>query len=220
MTAAYAVAEPVSAITVAEPQASAGCATLGYARVSTDGQDLTLQMDALRLAGCWRVFTDKASGTLTDRPALGAVLDHLRPGDTLVVWRLDRLGRSLQHLLVVVADLESRKIGFRSLHESVDTTTPSGRLVFHVFAAIAEFERDLIRERTLAGLAAARAQGRLGGRPSVMNPERVQAARAMLAAGQNVAAVARSLKVSRATVYRHIALPDATSEVPPLVGAR
>ena len=127
---------------------------LGYARVSTGDQSPDLQLDALRAAGCYRVFVDTASGALAARPELAKVLDQLRPGDTLVVWKLDRLGRSLRHLIDTVSELERRDVGFKSLRESVDTTTPGGRLVFHLFGALAEFERDLIRERTAAGLAA------------------------------------------------------------------
>ena len=145
---------------------------LGYARVSTTDQRPGLQVDALERAGCYRVFTETASGARADRPVLAQVLDQLRPGDTLIVWKLDRLGRSLRHLVDVVTGLADRGVGFRSLQESIDTTTPGGKLVFHVFAALAEFERDLIRERTSAGLAAARARGRHGGRPSVMTAHR------------------------------------------------
>lgn len=176
---------------------------IGYARVSTTDQDESLQLDALKAAGCEKLFTDKASGKLTERPGLEALLEQLRPGDTVVVWRLDRLGRSLRHLIDVVADLESRGVGFRSLTESIDTTTPGGRLVFHVFGALAEFERALIVERTQAGLAAARARGRVGGRPTVWTPAKLDAARRMYASGEHdVAAIARALGVSRASVYR------------------
>jgi DNA invertase Pin-like site-specific DNA recombinase len=150
---------------------------LGYARVSTTDQHPDLQVDALTQAGCYRVFTDCASGARTDRPQLTAVLDQLRPGDTLLVWKLDRLGRSLRHLVDTVTELADRGVGFRSLQESIDTTTPGGKLVFHVFAALAEFERDLVRERTTAGLAAARARGRIGGRPSVMTADKLAVAR-------------------------------------------
>jgi DNA invertase Pin-like site-specific DNA recombinase len=145
---------------------------LGYARTSTTDQHLDLQIDALTVAGCYRVFTETASGARTDRPTLAQLLDQLRPGDTLVVWKLDRLGRSLRHLVDTVTGLADRGVGFRSLQESIDTTTPGGKLVFHVFAALAEFERDLIRERTTAGLTAARARGRNGGRPPVLDPAR------------------------------------------------
>ena len=178
---------------------------LGYARVSTTDQQPHLQVDALQHAGCYRVFTETASGGRTDRPVLEQVLDQLRPGDTLVVWKLDRLGRSLRHLVDTVTGLAEREIGFRSLQESIDTTTPGGKLVFHVFAALAEFERDLIRERTSAGLAAARARGRRGGRPSVMTAHKVRVAQQMYRSGQyTVAAIATTLGVSRASVYRHL----------------
>jgi DNA invertase Pin-like site-specific DNA recombinase len=187
-------------------------ALLGYARVSTGEQELGLQHDALASVGCARIFSDTASGALDDRPELARVLDHLRAGDTLVVWRLDRLGRSLRHLIDTVAMLAERGVGFRSLQENIDTTTPGGRLVFHVFAALAEFERDLIRERTNAGLAAARARGRKGGRPSVMTPDKLAVAREMYASGEHtVAAIAAVLGVSRASVYRHLAPPASPS---------
>ena len=175
---------------------------MGYARVSTLEQDESLQRDALAAAGCQRIFVDKASGRLESRPALDALLEHLRPGDTVVIWRLDRLGRSLRHLIDIFGALEQRGVTVRSLTENLDTSTPAGRLVFHVFGALAEFERDLIRERTLAGLAAARARGRRGGRPSVWTPEKLHTAAAMYRSGEHVATIARVLGVSRASVYR------------------
>ena len=138
---------------------------VGYARVSTTDQNLDLQKDALRAAGCERLFTDMASGAKAERPGLAQALRECRPGDTLVVWKLDRLGRSLPHLVETVRELLEREVGFKSLQESIDTTTSGGKLIFHLFASLAEFERDLIRERTNAGLAAARARGRRGGRP-------------------------------------------------------
>ena len=138
---------------------------IGYARVSTHEQNLDLQEDALKAAGCKKVYTDKTSGTRAERPGLEKALADVRPGDSLVVWKLDRLGRSLKHLIETVTDLSHRGVGFRSLQEAIDTTTSGGKLIFHVFGALAEFERDIIRERTLAGLAAARARGRTGGRP-------------------------------------------------------
>jgi len=138
---------------------------LGYARVSTAEQNPDLQVDELTAVGCFRVWTDQASGVLDRRPQLEEVLGQLRPGDTLVVWRLDRLGRSLRHLIDTVTRLDERGVGFRSLRESIDTTTAGGRLVFHLFGALAQFEREIIRDRTVAGLAAARARGRVGGRP-------------------------------------------------------
>jgi DNA invertase Pin-like site-specific DNA recombinase len=176
---------------------------VGYARVSTFQQDEALQRDALTAAGCERIFVDKASGALEHRPALDIMLDQLRAGDTVVVWRLDRLGRSLRHLIETFSELENRGVAVRSLTESIDTTTPGGKLVFHVFGALAEFEKDLIRERTLAGLAAARARGRNGGRPTVWTEEKLATAAAMYASGDHdVAAIARVLGVSRASVYR------------------
>jgi len=175
---------------------------LGYARVSTLDQDDALQQDALREAGCDKVFLDQASGALEHRPALDSLLDQARPGDTVVVWRLDRLGRSLRHLIDVVAGLEAREVGLVSLTEAIDTSSPGGRLVFHMFGSMAQFERDLIRERTMAGLAAAKARGRTGGRPSVWTDEKLRTARAMQAQGEDVASIARVLGMSRATVYR------------------
>ena len=141
---------------------------VGYARVSTQDQDLALQLDALQAAGCERVYTEKASGAQRDRPQLQAALDYMRPDDTLVVWKLDRLARSLRQLLDTVEVLHARQIGLRSLTEAIDTSTPGGTLVFHLFGALAEFERSIIRERTRAGLAAARARGRTGGRPPAL----------------------------------------------------
>lgn len=176
---------------------------LGYARVSTLEQNAELQQDALSAAGCWRVFTDHVSGAKEERPELGRVLEQLRDGDTLVVWRLDRLGRSLRHLIDVVAELSERGVGFRSITEQVDTTTSGGRLVFHVFGALAEFERDLIRERTLAGLQAARRRGRMGGRPALMTADKTTTARRMYEQQElTVEQIARALGVSRSTIYR------------------
>ncbi|ABS06165.1 recombinase family protein [Kineococcus radiotolerans] len=178
---------------------------IGYARVSTGDQDAALQQDALVAAGCAQVLTDMASGALTSRPQLEVALQGMGPGDTLVVWRLDRLGRSLRHLLEVVDGLAARGVGFRSLTESIDTTTATGRLVLHLFGALAEFERDLVRERTEAGLAAARSRGRRGGRPTVMTPAKIAAARAMLAGeAHSVRETAEALGVSRATLYRSL----------------
>ncbi len=177
---------------------------LGYARVSTADQDVALQLDGLRRAGCAQVWTDVGSGALVERPELARLLERLLPGDTLVVWRLDRLGRSLRHLVETVTALEARGVGLRSLQESIDTSTSGGKLVFHVFAALAEFERDLIRERTLAGLEAARSRGRTGGRPSKMTPAKLRQAQTMHAAGTGVTEIAAVLGLSRATVYRHL----------------
>ena len=152
---------------------------VGYARVSTTDQTLDLQNDALRHTGCERLFTDTVSGAKADRPGLRAALQACRPGDTVVVWKLDRLGRSLPHLLETVRALDQGGIGLRSLQEQIDTTTSSGKLIFHVFAALAEFERDVIRERTIAGLTAARARRRTGGRPKGVDQKKQKAARAL-----------------------------------------
>src|SRR5215213_2883338 len=179
---------------------------IGYARVSTGEQTLDLQLDALKTSGCGKVYRETASGAKADRSVLEEVLSYLRKGDTLVVWRLDRLGRSLKHLIEVVAALAERGIGFKSLTEQIDTTTPGGKLIFHVFGALAEFERDLIRERTHAGLAAARARGRLGGRPrKLTDPKQLELARSLYAGGQiDVATICRTLGISRATLYRAV----------------
>lgn len=191
------------------PAAAAGGAVgtayrLGYARVSTADQTPASQLDALNTAGCHEVFVDHASGTTTDRPALSRLLERLRPGDTLVVWRLDRLGRSTAHLIDTVTRLGERGIGFCSLTEALDTTTPAGRLLFGIMAALAAFERDLVVERTNAGLAAARARGRVGGRPPTMTPHKLAVARQLLAAGQSKTLVAATIGVSRPTLYEHL----------------
>lgn len=178
---------------------------IGYARISTETQSLLLQEDALKRAGCERIFHDVISGSVDTRKGLSEALAVVRPGDTFVVWRLDRLGRSLRHLIDTVTDLNARSIGFRSVQESIDTNSPGGLLVFHIFGALAEFERELIRERTKAGLAVARSQGRIGGRPMKMTPEMIEIARTLLANPEHgIPAVCRTLGVSRATLYRHI----------------
>ncbi len=166
------------------------------------GQDPQLQLDALTAAGCARIFTESVSGAKTHRRELDAALDYLREGDQLVVWRLDRLGRSLPHLLEVLAQLDGRGVGFRSLTEALDTSTSGGRLVFSVFGAIAQFERELITERTRAGLAAAKAQGRVGGRPPTMTEANVAFARDQRTQGASWNDIAASLRVSRSTVQR------------------
>ena len=178
---------------------------VGYARVSTLGQELDLQKDALREAGCAWFYTDVASGGKAARPGLAEALDYLRAGDTLVVWRLDRLGRSLSHLIEVVSRLDGGGVGFRALQEQVDTTSAGGKLIFHVFGALAEFERELIRERTAAGLKAARARGRVGGRRKRMTPEQVRQA-SLLLANPNcaVAEICRTFGIHRATLYRNV----------------
>jgi DNA invertase Pin-like site-specific DNA recombinase len=177
-------------------------AAVGYARVSTADQDPALQLDALAAAGCAKVFEDRASGARdADRPGLRAALDYAREGDVLVVWKLDRLGRSLPHLIETVAGLERQGVGFRSLTEAIDTTTPGGRLVFHLFAALGQFERDLIRERTRAGLAAAAARGRTGGRRPVVTEEKLRRAQALVAKGLSVRDAAVRLRVGKTALY-------------------
>jgi DNA invertase Pin-like site-specific DNA recombinase len=176
-------------------------ASIGYARVSTQDQDPALQLDALRAAGCVRTFEDRASGARADRPGLRQALDHVRDGDVLVVWKLDRLGRSLPHLIETVSRLEQRGVGFRSITEAIDTTTSSGRLVFHLFGALGQFERDLIRERTRAGLDAAAARGRKGGRRAVVTAEKLERARAIIAKGLTVREAATRLKVGKTALY-------------------
>ena len=180
---------------------------VGYARVSTQDQKPELQLDALRKAGCERIFSDKASGAQRDRPELSAALSYMRDGagDVLVVWKLDRLARSLKQLIETVEDLGTRGIGFRSLTEAIDTTSAGGRLTFHIFGAMAEFERSIIRERTRAGLDAARARGRKGGRPPALSKKDVAAARAMLSDPDiTMEDVAARMKVAPSTLYRHL----------------
>ena len=178
---------------------------IGYARVSTAAQTADRQDIALKAAGCARIYSDKASGKNTDRPELMRCLERLDAGDVLVVVSLDRLSRSLQDLIVIVGELRTRGIGFRSLHEALDTTTPGGRLVFHVFAALAEFIRELIIEGTNEGLRAAKARGVRLGRPPALSPEQVRQARQLLTSPDNsVASIARLLGVSRSTLYKHV----------------
>src|SRR5438034_394626 len=181
---------------------------IGYARISTQDQTLNLQKDALEKIGCTKIFTDTASGTKAERNGLEEALAYVRDGDTLVVWRLDRLGRSLKHLIETITQLNNRNIGFQSITEQIDTTTSGGKLIFHVFGALAEFERDIIRERTQAGLAAARARGRRGGRKftSGLNDARKRAmAQSLYDDPKNsIADICQTLRVSRATLYRYI----------------
>jgi DNA invertase Pin-like site-specific DNA recombinase len=178
---------------------------IGYARVSTDDQKLDLQMDALQNAGCNEIYQDVASGAKVQRTGLDKAVQYIRSGDTLVVWKLDRLGRSLKHLIDVVNDLNSRGVFFKSIRENIDTSNSGGKLTFHLFGALAEFERDIISERTMAGLAAARARGRVGGRPTVMNEQKIKLAKQLMSNPSNNAnEVAKTLGVSRATLYRHL----------------
>lgn len=177
-------------------------AIIGYARVSRTEQSTDLQHDALIAAGCTRIFSDEMSGARADRPGLKQALDYAREGDTLVVWRLDRVGRSVAHLIEVVGDLERRGVALQSLTEQIDTRSPSGKLVFHVFSAIAEFERNLIRERVTAGLEAARKRGRIGGRPKAVDAAKARSIRAMKSQGLTTSEILESAKISRATLFR------------------
>ena len=186
---------------------------IGYARVSTNEQDIRLQLDALKKAGCREkfIFTDKASGARAERPGLEACLKTLAPGDTLLVWRLDRLGRSMPHLVTLVEDLLKNKIAFKSICDgAIDTTTASGELIFNIFSSLAQFEKKLIQERTRAGLKAARARGRKGGRlPIIGTDPKVQTAKRMHKNhGMSISKICKILKISRATFYRYIALPE------------
>ena len=182
---------------------------IGYARVSTHEQTLNLQRDALQQAGCSKLFTDTASGAKTERIGLEEALNYVRKGDTLVVWRLDRLGRSLRDLIATMTMLEARGIGFKSLTENIDTTTSGGKLIFHIFGALAEFERNLIRERTTAGLSAARARGRTGGRPKALTARQLSIAKALYNDKQHsISEICQTLKISRATLYRSIKTGD------------
>ena len=184
---------------------------IGYARVSTVEQTLALQEDALQQLGCEKIFRDVMSGSTTERPGLSEVLAYARSGDVLVVWKLDRLGRSLAHLIQVVQQLHTEGIGFRSLQENMDTTTSGGQLIFHIFGALAEFERSLIRERTTAGLAAARARGRIGGRPPRLSADQIRMAQRQLQDPDlTMTEVAHAFHVSRTTLYR--ALKKAAQE--------
>lgn len=177
-------------------------AIIGYARISTSDQSTDLQRDALLAAGCSRIFSDEMSGARADRPGLKQALDYVREGDTLAVWRLDRVGRSVAHLIEVVGELERRGVALQSLTEQIDTSSPSGKLVFHVFSAIAEFERNLIRERVTAGLEAARKRGRIGGRPKVVDAAKARSIRAMRAQGMTTTEILESAQISRATLFR------------------
>src|SRR5258706_6270048 len=181
---------------------------IGYARVSTQDQALNLQKDALEKIGCTKIFTDMFSGATTERHGLDEALAYVREGDTLVVWRLDRLGRSLKHLIETITALNNRKIGFKSITENIDTTTSGGKLIFHIFGALAEFERDIIKERTQAGLQAARARGRKGGRPkakTLNTAKKVALAQSLYDDKNNtIEVICKTLNISRATLYRYI----------------
>lgn len=185
---------------------------VGYARVSTQDQKPQLQLDALEVLGCEKIFVEKASGAQRDRPELQAAINYMRSGDTLVVWKLDRLARSMKQLIETVEGLDNRGVGFRSITEAIDTTTAGGKLVFHIFGALAEFERSIIRERTRAGLDAARARGKTGGRPPKLTEADIRAAKAMFQdTSITVTDIARQLRVSPATLYRHFPAARSTT---------
>lgn len=194
---------------ISPPTMAATMAMIGYARVSTQDQNLSLQLDALQAAGCKPIYEDRASGAKANRPGLAAAIAYVRDEDVLVVWKLDRLGRSLTHLIDTVTALEARGVGLRSLTEAIDTTTPGGRLIFHVFGALGQFERDLIRERTRAGIAAAAARGRKGGRKPSMTDEKLRRAAALLELGLTVREAATRLKVGKTALYAALAPPAA-----------
>jgi DNA invertase Pin-like site-specific DNA recombinase len=178
---------------------------IGYARVSTTDQTLNLQTDALEKAGCQKIFTDVISGAKAERKGLDEALNYLREGDILVVWKLDRLGRSLRDLIEIITVLHNRKIGFKSLTESIDTTTSGGKLIFHIFGSLAEFERDIIQERTQAGLQAARARGRKGGRPKALSPKKVEMLKGLYKDKNNaIDDICKTLHVSRVTLFRYV----------------
>src|SRR3954453_15280349 len=178
---------------------------IGYARVSTQDQTLDLQLDALKKAGCIKIFTDTASGAKAERKGLHEALNYVRENDILVVWRLDRLGRSLRDLIDIISQLDKRHIGFKSLTESIDTTTSGGKLIFHIFGALAEFERNLVKERTNAGLQAARRRGIKGGRPKSLTDKQVEMARTLNADKTNaVEEICKTLGISRVTLWRYV----------------
>ena len=178
---------------------------IGYCRISTNDQNLDLQLDELKKAGCERIFQDIASGAKSDRKGLKEAIEFARSGDVIVCWKLDRVGRSLRYLIETINTLKDRGIGFRCLTQQLDTTTPSGMLIFHVFGAMSEFERSLIQERTQAGLQAARARGRLGGRPKSVNENRIASASTLYKDGKmSINQICETLKISRATFYRDL----------------
>ncbi len=178
---------------------------IGYVRVSTSDQNLDLQLDALKQVGCNKVYQDVASGAKDDRVGLTEVLSYIRKGDTLVVWRLDRLGRSLRHLIDTINQINDQGSYFRSIQESIDTSTSGGKLIFHIFGALAEFERDIIRDRTNAGIEAARKRGRIGGRPKKMDEKKIALAKTLMADKSNsINDICDIMQVSKATLYRYL----------------
>ena len=183
---------------------------IGYARVSTGEQNLDLQTDALKQAGCEKIFTDTISGAKSERPGLAKMMDMLREGDTLIIWKLDRFGRSLKDLVLKVESLKERGVHFKSLTENIDTVSPTGKLQFHFFSALAEFERDIIRERTMAGLRSARARGRVGGRPKAMTDEKLKMVQTLMKSKEHtITEICKMVDVSRSTLYRYLS-PDGT----------
>ena len=185
---------------------------IGYARVSTLDQNLDLQIDALNKVECGRIFQEKITGAKLERPQLKEAINYARPNDVLVVWKLDRLGRSLKDLLTIVNELKGREIGLRSLHENIDTTTPTGKLIFHIFASLTEFEKDIIRERTNAGLAAARARGRNGGRPKSLTEKQVNLLKSLYSDKNTpVTEIAKLLNISIKTIYNYLKLDSSGS---------
>lgn len=187
---------------------------IGYARVSTSDQSVYMQKQALKQAGCEKIFSDTASGVRSDRVGLDNAMAHLRANDTLVVWKLDRLGRSLQNLIQTIKLLQEKKIGFQSLQENIDTTTSGGKLIFHIFSALAEFERDVIRERTKAGLQAARARGRLGGRPRLLTPNKIARLKKLYDARKNtVIEICKIFNISRPTFYNYLKAKNENTKI-------
>jgi DNA invertase Pin-like site-specific DNA recombinase len=178
---------------------------VGYARVSTGEQKMDLQLDALEEAGCEKIYTDELSGATSDRPGLQEAIDYVRPGDTLIVWRLDRFGRSLKDLVTKVERLREKDVGFKSLKENIDTTSSAGKLQFHIFSALAEFERDLNRERTMTGLRAARARGRVGGRPRALSEEELPQVQTLMENPDiSTRQICERFEISKATLYRYV----------------
>ncbi len=188
---------------------------IGYARISTNEQNLDLQKDALEKAGCEKIHVEKASGKSSNRPELGKAMNYLREGDTLVVWRLDQQGRSMKHLMELITQLEEKGIGFRSLTEAMDTTTSGGKLIFHIFGALAEFERNLIRERTQAGLEAARARGRKGGRPLSLDAKKAELAVKLYQEKEHsIKEICQIMRISKPTLYSYLRKAAEVAQVP------
>ena len=177
---------------------------VGYARVSTTDQNLDLQIDALKQQGCHKIFEEKITASTLDRPKLTEALNYVREGDIIVVWKLDRLGRSLKDLIEIVNDLENRNIGLQTCHENIDTTTAVGRLIFHIFGALAEFERNILKERTMAGLESARARGRMGGRPHKLKDEKIVQLKALYASKLPIREILKTFKISKRTLYCYL----------------